>query len=341
MKMQCLGIKENLNMQPLYFYAPDAVRQENIQKDQSKWTGFHSNFTAWIAQTYFHLKKAGFPCEIAKQIPHQGILISDRDTLDNDYPFLDDVMLICVTSDKEYHPSAHLHIIQNPVNWEKTKNSIWNPYLIRHWPMPQIIPRSLERQQLVENISYVGTRSQLAPELKSEIWKEALATLNCQWIPRWEQAKWNNFYDIDIIVAARSFDTRDYPNKGAIKLINAWHAGVPALLTPELGFMAERKTDLDFIVVRSSQEAFEAISHLQNHPELYQKMVDNGLERAKEYTIEKTLNQWLYFLNNVAFPGYNQWLKMSQYEKKLLFTKRFLYFKSYRLKHKISLLLQR
>ena len=93
-------------MLPIYFYAPDTVRQENIEKDQSQWTGFHSNFTAWIAQTYFYLKKAGFRWEIATQIPHQGILIADRDTLDNEYPFLNDVMLICVKSDKEYHPSA-------------------------------------------------------------------------------------------------------------------------------------------------------------------------------------------------------------------------------------------
>ncbi|MGB3511922.1 MAG: hypothetical protein WBA93_22325 [Microcoleaceae cyanobacterium] len=132
-------------MSKVYFYAPDETRQKKIQEEQTQWTGFHSNFTPWIAQTYFHLKKSGFPCEIAKKIPNKGILIAERDTLDNNNPFLDEVMLICVKSDKEYHPSAHLHIVHNPSSREKTKNSIWNPYFISHWPMPGLISRDIKR----------------------------------------------------------------------------------------------------------------------------------------------------------------------------------------------------
>jgi hypothetical protein len=322
----------------VYFYAPDEAQQKNIQQDHRQWTGFHSNFTAWISQTYFYLKQAGFSCEVAHTIPEQGILIADRDTLDNDYPFLENVMLICVQSDKEYHPSAHLHIVYNPVRWEKTKNSIWNPHLISHWPMPGIIPRSSERKQLVQNISYIGTRSQLASELKSDIWKQDVEALSCQWQPIWDHSQWHNYHDLDVIVAARSFDDRVYPNKGSIKLINAWRAGVPAILTPELGFMNERKSELDFWVVRSYQEVLRAVSYLQNNPSHYQKMIENGLERAKEHTMDITLNQWLDFFHHVAFPTYEKWEKMSQLEKRWLFNQRFFYFKISRAKNKLSCL---
>lgn len=323
-------------MRTVYFYAPGEIRQKNIKEDQTLWTGDHSNFTAWIAQTYFHLRQAGFPCEIAGEIPEQGILIADRDTLDNDYPFLDKVMLVCVKSDKEYHPSAHLHIVYNPSSWEKVKDSIWNPHLISHWPMPGLIPRDRERNTLVENISYIGTRGQLAPELRSEAWPESLATLNCHWMPIWDRFQWNNYTNLDVIVAARSFDSRNYPNKGSIKLINAWHAGVPALLTPELGFLAERKTELDFIIIHSLEEAIEAVRRLKSSPELYQKMVENGYERAKEHTIETTLNQWMSFFKDVAFPTYDQWSALSQFEKRWLFSQRYLAFKYDRFKHKIN-----
>ncbi|MGB3511923.1 MAG: hypothetical protein WBA93_22330 [Microcoleaceae cyanobacterium] len=103
-------------------------------------------------------------------------------------------------------------------------------------------------------------------------------SLDCYWQPIWNTSQWNDYTNLDVIVAARSFDYNNhYPNKGSIKLINAWHSGVPAILTPELGFMAERKTDLDFIIIRSSQEALGAICRLKKNPELYQKMVDNGL----------------------------------------------------------------
>lgn len=320
----------------VYFYAPDQVRQQNIQQDHTKWTGFHSNFTAWIGQTYFYLQKAGFDCEIAHKIPESGILVADRDTLDNDYPFLENVMLICVQSDKEYHPSAHLHIVHNPPQWEKTKNSIWNPHLITHWPMPGIIPRESKRQQSIENISYIGTRGQLAPELKSDTWKKDLEALNCRWHPLWDKSQWHNYSDLDLMIAARSFDRQVYPNKGAIKLINAWRAGVPAILTPEWGFMAERKSELDFMVVRSYEEALNAVSYLQNHPSYYQNMIDNGLERAKEHTMDITLNQWLDFFHQVAFPTYEKWDKMSRLQKRLLFNQRLLYFKISRAQDKLS-----
>jgi hypothetical protein len=173
-------------METIYFYAPDALRQENIQADHNQWTGFHSNFTPWIAQTYFHLRKAGWPCEISTQIPERGILIADRDTLDNNYPFLDQVMLICVKSDAEYHPSAHLHVIYNSAD---LKLSLWNPYRLDHWPMPGLIPRDTNRGHLVANISYIGTRSQLAPELKSSQWLETLDSLNLHWQPVLDSAE--------------------------------------------------------------------------------------------------------------------------------------------------------
>ncbi len=323
-------------MSTIYFYAPDPIRQKNIQQDHTQWTGFHSNFTAWIAQTYFYLKQTGLKCEIAHKIPEKGILIADRDTLDNDYPFLDEVMLICVQSDKEYHPSAYLHVVYNPDTWEKSKNSIWNPHLIGHWPMPGLIPRDKKRQSLVKNISYIGTRSQLAAELKSKAWQESLADCDCSWQPIWERSQWHDYTNLDAIVAGRSFDSKNYPNKGSIKLINAWHAGVPAILTPELGFMAERRTELDFLIVRSCQEALQAIQKLKKEPQLYQKIVENGLERAKEYSIETVLTQWVNFFDNVAFPIYKQYSNMSKLQKKILFTKRFVEFKYSRMKHKIN-----
>jgi glycosyltransferase involved in cell wall biosynthesis len=139
-------------------------------------------------------------------------------------------------------------------------------------------------------------------------------------------------------VAARSFDSRNYPNKGCIKLINAWHAGVPSILTPELGFLAARKTELDFMIVRSLEETIAAVSYLKSHPDIYQKMIENGYQRAKEYSSEIILNQWLNFLQNIAFPTYERWLTLSRAYKRRLFIRRYITFKSYRAIHKISCL---
>lgn len=323
-------------MQKIYFYAPSIIHQKIIQEDHTQWMGHHSNFMAWIAQTYFYLKQAGVKCEITEKIPNEGILIADRDTLASNYPFLDQVMLICAKSDKEYHPSAHLHTVHNPLDWEREKNTIWHPHLINHWPMPGLIPRDKKRFSKVENIAYIGSKSQIAAELESTKWKDALLSLNCYWMPIFNNTQWNDYSCLDVIVAARSFESDIYLNKGAIKLLNAWHGGVPAILTPESGFMAERKTDLDFMIVRSLEEAVQSVEKLKNSPELYQKMVENGYERAKEYTIQKTIEKWVLFFNDVAFPAYAEWSKLSKTQKRVLFLKRYFNFKYNRVKDKFA-----
>jgi hypothetical protein len=321
-------------MLDLYFYASNDSDKKALQEDYTRWTGYHSNFTPWVAQTYFYLKQAGFSCKIADKFPDRGIVLTDRDTLADNYPFLDRVMLVCIKSDKEYHPSAHLHLVHNINSWQRDRNTFWNPHFISHWPMPGIVPRIKERQNLVENIAYIGHHSQIATELKSASWEKALVDRDYHWMPILDKGKWNDYTNVDAIVAARSFDSKTYANKGAIKLINAWHAGVPAILTPESGFLAERKTDLDFLIIRSQEEAIQAIDRLKNSPKLYDRMVCNGYERAKEYSIQQTLSRWIGIVENNIFPAYEQWSNMNLYEKKMLFYKRMMAFRFDRLRRK-------
>lgn len=49
----------------------------------------------------------------------------------------------------------------------------------------------------------------------------------------------------------RSFSQNDYYDKPALKLFNARHAGVPAILDAESAYRAERMSELDYIEVMS------------------------------------------------------------------------------------------
>lgn len=323
-------------MPRIYFYAPTETEQKVIEQDQTQWTGHHTNFTAWIAQTYYYLKQAGLDCQITERIPNKGILLADRNTLAENYPFLDRVMLICAKSDQEYHPSAHLHIIHNVYNWYRDRNTLRNPYLISHWPMPGLIPRNKDRLSLVENIAYIGSQTQLDPKLNSKTWTDALTELNCQWLSNIPREQWHDYSNLDVIVAIRRFAPQAYLNKGPIKLINAWHAGIPIIVNSESGFLAHRQNDLDFIMVHSLEEAIQAVQKLKANPDLYQKMVENGLERAKNYTIQATLEQWLKFFQDVAFPAYEKWTQLSQTQKRYLFFRRYLDFRYHRAKARLT-----
>ena len=330
-------------MEKIYFYAPDknthylfnhetkqSVDIAKVIRHQS------SNFICWIATTYFHVKQAGFACEIIDYIPNEGIVIADRDTLDNKYLYLGKVMLICAKGDREFHPSAHLHVVQNPYDLQERRNLIWHPYFIPMWPQPSLIPRGRERGSLVENIAFIGTRKNLIKEFLSENWLNHLTDLGCKWHPVFDQNKWNDYSNIDVIVAVRSFDRCTYPNKPASKLINSWHGAVPAILAPEYAFIAERKSDLDFLIVNSIDETIEAVKQLKNNPELYLSMIDNGRQRAQEFTEQTITESWLNFFYNYVFPQYEKWLNMSDFQRRTLFVKRYIGLKQERMEKRIN-----
>lgn len=322
-------------MKTIYFYSPSPISPELLQMNSDEWLGPSNNFTCWILRTYLKLQDV-YNCQFVDSIPEEGILLADRDSLGNNYKYFDKVMLICAKGDREFHSSAHLHIVHNPRDYENNKNSIWNPYYISHWPQPGLIPRDQNRGSLIENVAFMGTRSQLDEQLKSDKWIQALQELNCKWLPIFDRNKWNDYTNIDAVIAARTFDKNPYINKPASKLINCWRAGVPAILAPESSFMACRKSELDFMIIKSLDEAITVVKILKNNPELYLKMITNGLERSQEFTPESVKEQWINFFNNFAFPAYEKWKCFSQFKKRKDYLRRYLTLKSMRVMSRIN-----
>ena len=184
----------------------------------------------------------------------------------------------------------------------------------------------------------MGNRSQLDEELKSDKWIKALEELNCKWLPIFEHKKWNDYTNIDAVVAVRTFDKNPYNNKPASKLINCWRAGVPAIIAPESSFMACRKSELDFLIIKSLDEAITAVKKLKNNPEIVLKMITNGLERSQEFTPESVKKQWINFFNNFAFPAYEKWQDLSKFKKRQDYLRRYFKLKLTRLISRINYL---
>ena len=321
-------------MDKVYFYAPDSRNHYLFEQDSQAWLGISNNFTFWIVRTYLALKNVGFPCEIVNQIPKKGILFADRDTLGNKYPYLGETMLICAKGDREFHSSAHLHVVQNPVDIQK-KNSLWNPFYIPPWPQPALIPRAIDRGSRVENIAFIGTRHNLTKEFLSEKWINSLKEIDCQWYPIFDKNKWNDYSNIDIIIAVRGFNKSSYDHKPASKLINCWRGLVPAILAPESAYLSISNSELDFLIVTSLEETIEAVKKLKNNPQLYLSMIENGKQRSREFSDEKITEKWVQFFNQEVFTTYKDWLKMSDLQRRYLFVQRYLKLKQMRLKNRI------
>lgn len=324
--------------QTLYFYAPDSKTHPLFQQTRGELIKNSStNFTAWIVSTYIELKNSSIDCKIVQKMPNEGIVIADRDTLGNSYPYLGKVMLICAKGDREFHPSAHFHILHNPVDAQKQINTPWKVHYIPHWLQPDLIPRNQNRDSLMENIGFLGAKNNLAKEFFSEQWINSLKELNCTWNPLFNPYEWSDYSYLDLVIAVRSFDENNYINKPASKLINCWQAGVPAIVGAESAFLALKQSYLDFLVVSSLEETINAVKQLKSNPELYRSMIENGLKRAKEFNKETITQNWLTFFNDYAFPEYENWLSLSDFQRRCLFVQRYINLKTERLKKKLGL----
>ena len=201
-------------------------------------------------------------------------------------------------------------------------------YFIPFWPQPNLIPRDPRRKDRFENIAVFGYG--VATEFLEPSFQRGLNELGLRLViaSRHNAELWSDYSDIDAVLADRAYyennkwqafkkDTFDW--KPASKLINAWHAGVPAVLGPESAYRAERRSELDYIEVDSLDKALNAFRRLRDDIGLRHRMVENGRIRARETSAENMVKKWEDFIINVAVPSYRAWCAAPAWRRKLFF----------------------
>ncbi len=256
---------------------------------------------AWILQTYLHLNVRGFPCKLTSEFPPKGIVIAHRYSLSDWLKPDSNLLTICVQADCKRHPYAQMHVVQNPKQ---------QGYYIPHWPQADLIPRDPTRGETFENIAYVGHDKQLAPELQDESWTKQMEALGFRWQILRQLDQWNNYRNIDAILAIRQFgDVNPYAHKPASKLYNSWLANVPCILGYEFAYQSERKSHLDYLEATSKQHIIVALNDLRDNPNVRTSMVANGKRRAAALTPDVLAKQWSDFLLHKAMPAYDCWCR--------------------------------
>jgi hypothetical protein len=171
-------------------------------------------------------------------------------------------------------------------------------YFIPHWPQPGIIPRAETRGSRIEVVAYKGRTGSLVDAFRSEAWHRRMADLNVKFVVDSPMPgglpNWHDYSGTDLVLAVRTDfgDGKLRCEKPASKLINAWHAGVPALLGKEYAFRELRKSPLDFIEIESVTEAADAVARLIENPAEYDAMRKNCRKRAAEFTAERIVERW-------------------------------------------------
>ena len=264
------------------------------------------NGREWTLQTYLRLHRSGYPVEVSDTIPSDGLVVFhplQKSILRDRLPCGNKAVLVSTRGDCRRPMIADFEILQNG-RWADEMTRFFIPF----WPQPAIIPRRRQRGSRVETLSFKGYDANVHPYYQSKDWQDWLKqngiiwkhdSTPCNLTEKSEiQADWHDYSDVDVIVAFRPATDRekklapDYTNKPANKLYNAWISGVPAVLGRECAYRQQRRSSLDYIGIEKPEDAKEAILKLRNNPELYQAMVKNGQERAKEFTAEQITNRW-------------------------------------------------
>jgi len=266
----------------------------------------------WSAQTYLALKERGLNVHLVSRYVPGAICITPYDHLNVKHLHFNSYVVAC-RYDRGRPELCEQRIVLNRLNIVDNTD-----HFVPHWPQPQLLPRDRSRGATIQNLDFKGAWRNLAYPFQDEAFLMALEqdleiSLRCQ--TEKEADLWRDYTQTDVVLAVRNATEYDLTLKPAIKLINAWFAGVPAILGPEPAYQEMRRSELDYIEVRTPQEAIDALRKLKEQPELYQAMVENGFARSQELTPDKVAESWRELLAGPITAGYEAWRRQNPFQK--------------------------
>ena len=197
---------------------------------------FQTGERAWILQTYLCLKRAGHDVALTDRWPERGLLVfssKQRHILRRLSGSTGEVYLLGIREDVGPALIADWEVLQNGRGVDGEKR-----FFVPFWPQPGLIARNASRGQLLRRAAYKGFLHNLHADFQDDRWLRFLAERGIEWscdAPEYRgrqrtaaQTHWNDYSEVDLIVAVRPYDRFMHARKPATKLYNAWLAGVPA-----------------------------------------------------------------------------------------------------------------
>lgn len=205
---------------------------------------------------------------------------------------------ICVQADFSYRPSAHFHLLQNEDFVGGNRVCIWL------YPQAGIIPRQAPEGRM-QRVGYLGhVNNNLV--WKHARWQEFLDPLGVEFVTA-PASQWHDFSDLDAVIAIRGFGHKRYSSKPPSKLINAWLAGVPFIGGSDSAYRQIGTPDEDFLLATNPDEVAVAIRRLRDEPGLVAKLVRNGRERARNFTVDTLIDRWCEVIEGPVEQRYRTW----------------------------------
>jgi len=190
---------------------------------------------------------------------------------------------------------ADIVVDQNP-EVDGHSNRIFVPY----WPQPGVKPRE-RTDETVKTVAFFGRVDSFPQEYREGDFKQRLAEQGVEL--RISFDNWTNYQDVDVCISFRKSHDHKLARKPASKLINNWLGKTVMVCDDEPSYRAIRESDLDYLIAKNPDEAFEAIMRLKNSPELYRQMREQGEKRLQVYSREAVAARWFALFENIWRKG--------------------------------------
>lgn len=268
----------------------------------------------WSTQIYIHLKQRGLNVHLVdRPVPGQICVIAYHHLKVRRLAF-NSYVLAC------QYDCARPELCEQRITLNEYGVQSTEDHFMPHWPHPILQHRDRARGNTVENLVFKGGMCNIAKPFLAPEFSQALKSFGVNFSfsstdPQRKFRDWGDYRQTDVVIAVRNATENDLKLKPAVKLLNAWAAGCPAILGPEPAYQALQRSKLDYIEVRSPEEAVAALQRLKNNPDYYAAIVENGLERAKEFTTDQLALLWRDLLAGAITQGYEQWLQQPPLQK--------------------------
>ncbi|MGB3295160.1 MAG: hypothetical protein WBB01_19425 [Phormidesmis sp.] len=316
-------------MPPIFFFIPSSLWPDHLPNSPDQnWAGYGLGLYTWTIQTCLRLRAAGIPCQLTQQLPDEGIVLCHSNAFRAaEITPAPKRLLVCLKAEAPFSAIAPLHIVQNPAEASVPAKRFFIP----HWPQPQLMPRETSRGDRFETLAFFGHQASLAPELQSDRWQSALAErgLRAKVIANtnaWSQYSgldtgWNDYRDVDAVVAVRSFNrwqrrlTSGFAYKPATKLYNAWLSGTIPILGAESAYRQTGQRGQDYVEMQSFQDLLNSLELLKAKVSWRRSLLAQGQIRAQDFTAESIVRQWQIFLERWAIPAYAEWCRYASWQQ--------------------------
>ena len=266
-----------------------------------------TNEDCWIVSTYLQLRAKVSNVYLTTR-PQAGQLcvVSGLDFRIRDASI--ECFFVGARSDGPDPTLCQLRVVQN-----QSQSGAPASHYLPHWPQPALLPRSADRGDLIETIVFHGHEANLDERFRTATFARELqrlgVRLHVSGRDSSERVAWNDYRACDLVLAARNLTERDAFTKPASKLVNAWLAGVPAMLGPEPAFQHLRRDELDFFEVNGTADVLRVVERLQRDPRRYRAAIRQGRQRGEEFASEKIADRWIDFLSGPAAEEFDRWTR--------------------------------